>query len=101
MAQVPKQGQAITGRIEGKRLMNVGSGQVYEILDEKEQKRLDRFLVEIDEADMTANQMETRHIALDDSKLGQLRQNAVTVIGRNKACPCGSGKKFKHCHLRL
>ncbi len=20
-------------------------------------------------------------------------------IGRNDACPCGSGKKFKHCHL--
>jgi len=22
-------------------------------------------------------------------------------IGRNSACPCGSGKKFKHCHGRL
>jgi len=22
-------------------------------------------------------------------------------IGRNDACPCGSGKKFKHCHGRL
>ena len=21
-------------------------------------------------------------------------------IGRNELCPCGSGKKFKHCHLR-
>ena len=21
--------------------------------------------------------------------------------GRNEACPCGSGKKFKHCHGRL
>ena len=20
-------------------------------------------------------------------------------IGRNESCPCGSGKKFKHCHL--
>jgi preprotein translocase subunit SecA len=19
-------------------------------------------------------------------------------IGRNEACPCGSGKKYKHCH---
>ena len=19
-------------------------------------------------------------------------------IGRNEKCPCGSGKKFKHCH---
>ena len=22
-------------------------------------------------------------------------------VGRNQACPCGSGKKFKHCHGRL
>ena len=22
-------------------------------------------------------------------------------IGRNAPCPCGSGKKFKHCHGRL
>ncbi len=22
-------------------------------------------------------------------------------IGRNEACPCGSGKKFKHCHGSL
>lgn len=20
-------------------------------------------------------------------------------VGRNSPCPCGSGKKFKHCHL--
>ena len=23
-----------------------------------------------------------------------------TKIGRNEPCPCGSGKKFKHCHAR-
>jgi preprotein translocase subunit SecA len=22
-------------------------------------------------------------------------------IGRNETCPCGSGKKFKHCHGAL
>ncbi len=22
-------------------------------------------------------------------------------IGRNKLCPCGSGIKHKHCHLRI
>lgn len=21
-------------------------------------------------------------------------------VGRNDPCPCGSGQKFKHCHLR-
>jgi preprotein translocase subunit SecA len=22
-------------------------------------------------------------------------------VGRNESCPCGSGKKFKHCHGKL
>jgi preprotein translocase subunit SecA len=22
-------------------------------------------------------------------------------VGRNESCPCGSGKKYKHCHGRL
>ncbi|MBU2827513.1 SEC-C metal-binding domain-containing protein, partial [Acidithiobacillus ferriphilus] len=22
-------------------------------------------------------------------------------VGRNQPCPCGSGKKYKHCHGRL
>ena len=22
-------------------------------------------------------------------------------VGRNEKCPCGSGKKFKHCHGRI
>jgi preprotein translocase subunit SecA len=27
-------------------------------------------------------------------------QNPATwgKVGRNEDCPCGSGKKFKHCH---
>ncbi len=24
-----------------------------------------------------------------------------TIIGRNDPCPCGSGKKYKHCHLGI
>ena len=26
---------------------------------------------------------------------------AGAKVGRNDACPCGSGKKYKHCHGRL
>ena len=25
-------------------------------------------------------------------------KNSEKKIGRNEKCPCGSGKKFKHCH---
>jgi preprotein translocase subunit SecA len=26
---------------------------------------------------------------------------AIPRVGRNEACPCGSGKKYKHCHGKL
>jgi len=25
-------------------------------------------------------------------------KNPEKKVGRNEKCPCGSGKKFKHCH---
>jgi len=25
----------------------------------------------------------------------------IERVGRNDACPCGSGKKYKHCHGKL
>ena len=34
--------------------------------------------------------------------LGQTSlQDQVPVVGRNDPCPCGSGKKYKHCHGKL
>ena len=29
-----------------------------------------------------------------------VRKVAVETVGRNAPCPCGSGKKYKHCHGR-
>ena len=31
----------------------------------------------------------------------QETQNEFAAVGRNEACPCGSGKKYKHCHGKL
>ncbi len=31
----------------------------------------------------------------------QPQQRHVQKVGRNDPCPCGSGKKYKHCHGRL
>jgi preprotein translocase subunit SecA len=28
-------------------------------------------------------------------------QQEVERVGRNQPCPCGSGKKYKHCHGAL
>jgi preprotein translocase subunit SecA len=35
----------------------------------------------------------------DKGKGVELRRDAPKV-GRNDPCPCGSGKKYKHCHMR-
>jgi preprotein translocase subunit SecA len=45
---------------------------------------------------------------VDEITVGPLRSTAVDPndpetwrnIGRNAPCPCGSGRKFKHCHGR-
>jgi preprotein translocase subunit SecA len=30
-----------------------------------------------------------------------LRRPRASPVGRNDPCPCGSGKKYKHCHGKL
>jgi len=32
---------------------------------------------------------------------GGAMANAGPKVGRNDPCPCGSGKKYKHCHGKL
>ena len=35
----------------------------------------------------------------DDEKKQKIENyNSEKKVGRNEKCPCGSGKKFKHCH---
>jgi preprotein translocase subunit SecA len=28
-------------------------------------------------------------------------RNRMEKVGRNDPCPCGSGKKYKNCHMRM
>ncbi|MEZ5610037.1 MAG: SEC-C metal-binding domain-containing protein, partial [Rhodocyclaceae bacterium] len=37
----------------------------------------------------------------DDGSGAQPVVNAGPKVGRNDPCPCGSGKKYKHCHGKL
>ena len=42
--------------------------------------------------------------AIQNSSKQEVKQQPVVAekrIGRNDTCPCGSGKKFKHCHGKL
>ena len=41
--------------------------------------------------------------AIDGTQADHKQQpirNRQQRVGRNDPCPCGSGKKFKHCHMR-
>jgi len=39
--------------------------------------------------------------AASPEKKPQPQERALPKVGRNDPCPCGSGKKFKHCHGKL
>jgi preprotein translocase subunit SecA len=36
-----------------------------------------------------------------EAKKAQPAVRAATKVGRNEPCPCGSGRKYKHCHGKL
>ena len=40
-------------------------------------------------------------LGLDENPPAAADTSAVPKVGRNDPCPCGSGKKYKHCHGRL
>ena len=33
-----------------------------------------------------------------ENKQEEVKEKSEKKVGRNEKCPCGSGKKFKHCH---
>ena len=37
----------------------------------------------------------------DDNSENKIKENLTSIakskVGRNQPCPCGSGKKYKHC----
>ncbi len=53
-----------------------------------------------DYAEANSDEGEPQRRAVAQEPPGTLR-NAAPKIGRNDPCPCGSGKKFKHCHGQL
>ncbi len=67
------------------------------------------------QAEAVAGQMQFRHpdmgglgadeeaadVVSADRQGFQQAARAMPKIGRNDACPCGSGKKYKHCHGQL
>jgi len=57
------------------------------------------------ELDTRAEQLRDKevHLAAWEHRIRTQRMSgapdrAVTKVGRNERCPCGSGRKYKHCH---
>jgi preprotein translocase subunit SecA len=40
-------------------------------------------------------------VAVAERPKAQPFQRVIGKVGRNDPCPCGSGKKYKHCHGKL
>lgn len=55
------------------------------------------------EADAAVSALNRAGIRTPDAQLErllELRQPAFEEVGRNDPCPCGSGRKYKQCHLQ-
>ena len=46
----------------------------------------------------TSNSQQPTPQANTEPKKPETYKRTVPKVGRNEACPCGSGKKYKHCH---
>ncbi|TWI14175.1 preprotein translocase subunit SecA [Aerolutibacter ruishenii] len=57
------------------------------------------------QAEAQSRQMQFQHADAGgygaDEEAAQVNEAAFANIGRNDPCPCGSGKKYKHCHGQL
>ena len=67
---------------------------------EQEIEELKRRQQEMLEAQLKAHQEATAkaEAQAQAAASGGVIQRTRTKVGRNDACPCGSGKKYKHCH---
>jgi preprotein translocase subunit SecA len=72
-------------------------------MTEEEQQTLMRELQQQRAAMEAAAQPDTPAEPAADASSGFVESDPSTwgTPGRNDPCPCGSGKKFKHCHGRL
>ncbi|WP_193014697.1 preprotein translocase subunit SecA [Proteus sp. FME41] len=82
----------------------------YEVIStlSKVQVRLPEEVEELErrrreEAERLAKQQQLSHEVTKESQMSAVdgQVAAGKKVGRNEPCPCGSGKKFKHCHGQL
>lgn len=82
----------------------------YEVIStlSKVQVRLPEEVEELErrrreEAERLAKQQQLSHEVTKESQMSAVDDQVASgkKVGRNEPCPCGSGKKYKHCHGKL
>ncbi|WP_317189646.1 SEC-C metal-binding domain-containing protein, partial [Escherichia coli] len=82
----------------------------YEVIStlRKVQVRLPEEVEELErrrreEAERLAKQQQLSHEVTKESQMTAVDGQVASgkKVGRNEPCPCGSGKKYKHCHGKL
>jgi len=73
--------------------------QIRPLSDEEQQAMMQQAVTEQPELAQLAPQEEPTGVALEG--FNENDESTWGNPGRNDKCPCGSGKKFKHCHGRL
>jgi preprotein translocase subunit SecA len=68
-------------------------------LTEEEQKAIVEQMVSQKEQSQKIEQPKANGLAINNTSEKEMPINWKST-GRNEKCPCGSGKKFKHCHGR-
>jgi preprotein translocase subunit SecA len=78
--------------------VRIQSGEQMEQVAEDMEQRAERIANVTYTAPTESGEVQT---TLDESTRNLARASEVPRVGRNEACPCGSGKKYKHCHGKL
>lgn len=66
-----------------------------------EQPVADESTMQFEHEDVSALAMEEEQAVAEQQQVAQPFVRTERKVGRNEPCPCGSGKKYKHCHGRL
>ena len=77
-----------------------------QVRTEQPLQRRDRQAANVSYDDGGASRVGLAAVAAASGRGGQAQQKTAPIevgekVGRNDPCPCGSGKKYKHCHGRV
>jgi preprotein translocase subunit SecA len=76
--------------------------KMFETMVQSIQSDVTRFVLKAQVRQNTERVQVAKPIATYSGKEDDTRKKqpikATVNVGRNDPCPCGSGKKFKHCH---